>query len=310
MLKPLTRSGELLLWADTEIVPGSRWRQDIANAIDRADAAILLVSSDFLASDFIAAHELRPLLSSSRADGLPVLWISVSSSLYENTEIVEYQCLNDPSRPLDTFVRPKARQELKAMAEKVRKILATLQEPSTATTESLHDDGTNLVRSPVRDSADARPNLRILNCDFTTLQAIETCVSHGAPEFSALLKKAYVAARMASDSADRAVPIARHARSLLGNKLSNTRGKTKRRVITSRQNGRNTIEQLGMVIWDSGDEYAGQIRGKLENGLGVYKIYSATLDFDPNAVNTYEGDMSAGHFGQSRVVCYSDAISR
>lgn len=178
MLKPLTRSGDLLLWADTEIVPGSRWRQDIANAIDRADAAILLVSSDFLASDFIAADELRPLLSSARADGLPVLWISVSSSLYENTEIVEYQCLNDPSRPLDTFARPKARQELKAMAEKVRKILATLQEPSAATTESLHDDGTNLVRSPVRDRADA--NLRILNCDFTTLQAIETCVSRRA----------------------------------------------------------------------------------------------------------------------------------
>ena len=112
---------------------------------------------------------------------------------------------------------------------------------------------------------------------------------------------------MASDSADRAVPIARQARALLGNKLSNTRGKTKRRVITSRQNGRDTIEQLGMVIWDSVDEYAGQIRGKLENGLGVYKIYSATLDFDPNAVNTYEGDMSAGHFGPSGVYTFANS---
>ena len=72
MLKPLVRNRRLELWSDAAIGAGSRWKVDIANAIARADAALLLVSPDYLNSDFIMEWEL-PELTKRGVPLVPVL---------------------------------------------------------------------------------------------------------------------------------------------------------------------------------------------------------------------------------------------
>ena len=73
-LKPFERNGRLELWNDEKIAPGAQWRQEIEQAIDRAAASVLLVSADFLASDFVAVHELPRLLKKAdRARVLPII---------------------------------------------------------------------------------------------------------------------------------------------------------------------------------------------------------------------------------------------
>ena len=59
-LRPLVRRTSLDLWDDSRISPGQAWQKEIAGALARADVAILLVSADFLASDFIVNNELPP----------------------------------------------------------------------------------------------------------------------------------------------------------------------------------------------------------------------------------------------------------
>ena len=79
------------------------------------------MSPGFLASDFIAQHELKPLLEKKR-----VFWIAVKHSNYAVTDIGQYQCANDPARPL-AILRGDARN--KAWVEICKKILAASGSP-------------------------------------------------------------------------------------------------------------------------------------------------------------------------------------
>ncbi len=60
-LKPLERAGLVDRWDDTRIEAGDEWRKEIRQALDAARVVVLLVSADFMASDFIAKDELPPL---------------------------------------------------------------------------------------------------------------------------------------------------------------------------------------------------------------------------------------------------------
>src|SRR5687768_8381927 len=53
-LKPLIREGAITLWEDSQIAAGEDWRAVIRAELSSARVAILLISADFLASDFIA----------------------------------------------------------------------------------------------------------------------------------------------------------------------------------------------------------------------------------------------------------------
>lgn len=49
-------------WRDQGILPGERWRAEIEEALEQACFGLLLVSPEFLASEFITRNELPPLL--------------------------------------------------------------------------------------------------------------------------------------------------------------------------------------------------------------------------------------------------------
>jgi GTPase SAR1 family protein len=120
MLKPLMLSGKLSVWDDTKIEAGSLWRKEIKEAVDSARVALILVSPNYLASDFITAHELLPLLNSAAAEGVMILWVAVSHSLYKETGIVEYQAAHDPSKPLDSLSAGELNQELARICERIK----------------------------------------------------------------------------------------------------------------------------------------------------------------------------------------------
>jgi TIR domain/Phage-integrase repeat unit len=122
-LKPLTREGKIKVWADTQIEAGNKWREDISNALATAKVAVLLVTQNFLASDFIASNELPPLLGAAEKEGLVILWIAVSSSMFKETAIEQYQAVNDPSRPLDDLTTAKQNKELTRIGEEIKKAM-------------------------------------------------------------------------------------------------------------------------------------------------------------------------------------------
>ena len=75
-LKPLEKEGLIDLWVDTRLRAGDRWRKEIDKALQRAIVAILLVSADFLASEFITDNELPPLLRNAEERGIELFRLS------------------------------------------------------------------------------------------------------------------------------------------------------------------------------------------------------------------------------------------
>jgi internalin A len=78
-LKPFRRVGSIISWSDEQITSGSKWFEEINSALINAKVAVLLVSRDFLASDFIHENELGPLLKKAERGGFKILLMGACS---------------------------------------------------------------------------------------------------------------------------------------------------------------------------------------------------------------------------------------
>jgi hypothetical protein len=104
-LRFLEKRGLVNFWDDRKIEYGADWRKEIEQALGRARVAILLVSQNFLVSDFINEEEL-PVLLEAAQKGEAVIWpIIVGYCLFGTSSLSAFQALNNPLRPLDTLKR-------------------------------------------------------------------------------------------------------------------------------------------------------------------------------------------------------------
>ena len=85
---------------------------------------MLLVSDNFLASDFIKNNELPTILNAAEGEGVKICWIKVSACLADQTPIGKFQAAHDPKRPLDQLSRPDRKKVLEQIAEEIRDLVS------------------------------------------------------------------------------------------------------------------------------------------------------------------------------------------
>jgi formylglycine-generating enzyme required for sulfatase activity len=126
MIKPLEQRYGLERWDDSRIQAGGLWRQEIEQALASASVALLLVSADFLASDFVVRSELPPLFRAAKEKGLRILWVPLRPSLWKHIpEIEQYQAVIPPGRTLAEMAEVEQERAFVQIAEL---ILSTCQE--------------------------------------------------------------------------------------------------------------------------------------------------------------------------------------
>ena len=104
---PYLRDASISSWSDEQITPGSEWFEEIKSALRNTKVAVLLVTPNFLKSDFILEHELGPLLKEAEKGGVKILWVPARASAYKKTALTNYQAVLDPDKPLADMTKAK-----------------------------------------------------------------------------------------------------------------------------------------------------------------------------------------------------------
>ncbi len=146
-LDPLGRQDRLKIWTDREILAGAEPDVEISRSIATADAAIVLVSPDLLASDVIRDRELQRLVQ-AREDGrlilLPLFLRHVPAGharfTVENDEgsreidLTRIKGLNDPRAALASLAQSERGRALADIVEAIDRRLEALPTPAARPT--------------------------------------------------------------------------------------------------------------------------------------------------------------------------------
>ncbi|OPY72857.1 MAG: Glyceraldehyde-3-phosphate dehydrogenase 3 [Syntrophorhabdus sp. PtaU1.Bin002] len=118
-IKPLEREGIIDYWDDGRLHSGYSIVEEIRLAFESASVAILLISADFLASDFITKYELPLLLDLAAKRGTVIIPVVVSASRFLQTDLSRFKSVNSPDKPLNALSTAKREQILAQLAEDV-----------------------------------------------------------------------------------------------------------------------------------------------------------------------------------------------
>jgi internalin A len=95
------RLGELEPWDDTDIIPGQTWEPEILGKLERADIVVLLLSNDFIASNYCYVKEMQRALERDAAGECAIVPIVVRACPYEKLELGQMQAIVPGRRPIE-----------------------------------------------------------------------------------------------------------------------------------------------------------------------------------------------------------------
>src|SRR5436305_627964 len=118
------KEGLLEIWDDRRIGAGAEWRSEIRKAIETAEIGILLISADFLISDFIRDEEIPRMLEQRSKNGMRLFPVLVRACDWQIVSWLEpIQIRPTGARPLAGFGGNRRDEEMAAIAREVREIL-------------------------------------------------------------------------------------------------------------------------------------------------------------------------------------------
>lgn len=86
-LKPRAQGGRI--WDDSDIKPGDRWREQIDHALERVQAAVVLLSPEYINSEFVLGKELPAFFDRERKGGCRVYCLLVADCQAEAVRLPE-----------------------------------------------------------------------------------------------------------------------------------------------------------------------------------------------------------------------------
>jgi hypothetical protein len=88
------------VWDDTCIVPGQKWEDEILGKLENADIIVLLLSNDFIRSDYCFTKEMRVALADDKQGECAIVPIVVRACRYDQLELGQLQAILQKGKPV------------------------------------------------------------------------------------------------------------------------------------------------------------------------------------------------------------------
>jgi internalin A len=102
-LKLLKRNGLIEIWHDRKINPSEEWRDKIDENLERADIILLLISADFIASDYCYDVEMKRALERHDSSDARVIPVIVRKVKWTTSPLGKLQGLPKEGKPVKTW---------------------------------------------------------------------------------------------------------------------------------------------------------------------------------------------------------------
>lgn len=115
----LKRSGQVVVWYDREIQAGMEWEREIERRLNTAHIILLLVSADFVHSDYCYGKEMH---EKGKVRVLPILLRPVD---WQDAPLAKLQLLPTGAKPITTWPDPE--EALEDVARQIRAVVTVLR---------------------------------------------------------------------------------------------------------------------------------------------------------------------------------------
>ncbi len=153
----LEREYKFTIWEDSKIEVGADWRVEINKAINSTKVAILMVSANFLSSEFINNEELPALLTAAKEEGAHIFPIIISHCMFSDVDAISrFQTINPPSEPLIVMNEGQRDALFLKVTQEIKRVLST----------DINIPHTNIHLSTIEDLKISFNRVNIMNIFF------------------------------------------------------------------------------------------------------------------------------------------------
>src|SRR6266568_383756 len=105
-LMPLQRQGLITIWSDTNINAGAEWEKEINKHLDTAHIILLLVSSDFMDSEYCYSKEMKQAMQRREQGEARVIPVILRPTYWKGAPFEKLQALPTDARAVKSWPDP------------------------------------------------------------------------------------------------------------------------------------------------------------------------------------------------------------
>lgn len=126
-LAPLQREGLITLWDDMDIYPGDEWEKEIHRHLETAQIILLLVSPNFIASDYSYSVEMQQAMRQYEQGQARVIPIILHPVSWKKTPFGKLQALPINAKAITSSYWPHPNEAFYSIVKGIRNVIEALE---------------------------------------------------------------------------------------------------------------------------------------------------------------------------------------